>query len=229
MTSGETKVDRRSPSPESDGKRGRSEEAPSTKRSDLRRSLLMAGAALMLVVIGYLIVLLIGGQALRGLPGAQLIGRIGDRLGGLEDRDPAQAPLPALQATPGVAGPAPSPVAVPTPARPSPSFIPPAPDAPSIVTFTVDYENNTGVRLTGVRITDPIPAGTTYRTGSAVPDAAFNGTQLQWNIGTLNPGQTGRITFQVQTNRRGRISNTATIFSNEAPPSQVESSATVGE
>jgi uncharacterized repeat protein (TIGR01451 family) len=227
----EPKVDlkRGDSGPKTNGRKTQpSKDAAAQKRSDLRRSLLMGAAALMLVVVGYLIVLLVGGQALRGLPGAALIGRIGDRLGGLEDPGSARAPLPALQATPGFAGPAPSPVSVPTP-RPSPSFIPAAPDAPSIVTFTVDYENNTGVRLTGVRLTDRIPAGTTYRTGSAVPDATFDGAQLEWNIGTLNPGQTGRVTFQVQTNRRGRISNRATIVSNEAPASEVESSATVGE
>jgi uncharacterized repeat protein (TIGR01451 family) len=194
---------------------------------DPRRSLIMGAAALMLVVVGYLIVLLIGGQALRNLPGARIIGRIGDKFGDIQDRSPARVPLPALQATPGGAEPAASPVVTRPSPKASPSFIPAAPDAPSTVTFTLEYENTTGVRLTGIRLTDKIPTGTSYRTGSATPDASFDGATLVWHIGTLDPGQTGKVTFQVQTNRNGRISNKATLFSNEAPPSEVESSATV--
>jgi uncharacterized repeat protein (TIGR01451 family) len=208
--------------------RDRTPKKDSRKRDrDPRRSLLVVAAALLLVVIGYLIVLLIGGQALRNLPGAKIVGRIGDTFGGTQDRTPARLPLPALQATPGGAEPAASPVVTRPSPKASPSFIPAAPDAPSTVTFTLDFENTTGVRLTGVRLTDRIPTGTTFKPGSATPEASFDGTQLVWQIGTLNPGQSGRVTFQVQTNRNGRISNKATVFSNEAPPSEVESSATV--
>jgi uncharacterized repeat protein (TIGR01451 family) len=201
--------------------------AARARQRNPRRTLMMGGAALLLVVIGYLIVLLIGGQALRNLPGAKIVGRIGDKFGELQDKTPTNAPLPALQSTPGGVEPTASPVVtVPSP-KASPSFIPAAPDAPSTVTFTLDYENNTGVRLTGVQMTDKIPAGTTFKPGTATPDATFDGSQLVWQIGTLNPGQTGKVTFQVQTNRNGKISNKATLFSNEAPPSEVESSATV--
>lgn len=194
-------------------------------KKDRRRTILMGIAAVTLVAIGYFIVLLIGGQTLRNLPGAGLVGRIGRGFGSFDDRPPGAGPLPVLQAEPGGPTPAPSPV-VPRPS-PSASFIPPAPDAPSIVTFTIEFENNTGVRLTGVRISDRLPAGTVYRPDSATAGAGFDGAQISWEVGTLDPGQTGKVAFQVLTNRKGRISNRATLVSNEAPPSEVEASATV--
>lgn len=190
-----------------------------------RRTLLIAAVIVSLVALGYIGVLLAGGRALRGLPFAKQVQEAGRAIGEVVTGGQPGVQLPPLQSRVEVVTQAsPSPV-VPRPIQ-SPTVIPPAPDEPSLVTFTVEYENTTGVRLTGVKITDDIPSGTSYRQSSPVAD--FDGKRLVWNLGTLDPGQKGTVAFQVSTNRKGRITNKAVLTSNEAPPSQVESSATVG-
>lgn len=193
-----------------------------------RRTILIAAVIVSLVALGYVAVLLVGGRALRDLPFAKEIQGAGERIGEVVGgRQPAVALPPPLQTQGPVAGrPSPTPVVA---ARPtlSPSVEPPAPDEPSLVTFTIEYENTTGVRLTGVQITDDIPGGATYRNGSASPPATFDGRKLTWNIGTLDPGQKGAVSFQVFTNRKGRITNEAVMTSNEAPSSKITTSATV--
>ncbi|HVE76657.1 MAG TPA: hypothetical protein VND22_07820 [Actinomycetota bacterium] len=193
------------------------------------------GSIIGLVALGYVAVLFFGGQALRDLPGAGGIQRLREGLEGLgEAGPPALADLPPLLQN-GGASPTSSPIEVilspPPGASPQPSLSPvavaPRPEDPSIVTFTIEFENTTGVRLTGVQITDRIPSGTSYRGGSANPDASFDGSQLVWNIGTLDPGEGGRVSFQVLTRTTGRITNRAVLTSNEAPPGTIESSTNV--
>lgn len=196
---------------------------------DRRKTILMTLSAILLVAVGYVVLLLLGGRALDRLPLAKQIGAIGEGIRDITEFDPGSSrPIPAL-ANPEAGGvlASPSPVvARPSPSA-SPSFIPPAPGDPSEVTFTIEFENTTGVRLTGVRLVDRIPSGTVFRSGSAVPGASFDGAQLVWDIGTLEPNQVGKVSFSVLTNRTGRISNRAVMTSNEAPSSEIESSATV--
>lgn len=198
-----------------------------------RRTIWVMLLIISLVVVGYAAVLFVGGRALQDAP---LAGPIFKLRKGLENLSKAEPPkslseLPPL--APQALGPSasPSPITirvspVPSPTL-SPTFVAPEPESPSIVTFTIDYENTTGVQLTGVRITDRIPNGTSYRSGSASPAATFDGRELVWDIGTLNAGQKGTVTFQVVTRLTGRITNRATITSNEAPPGTIESSANV--
>ncbi|MGH2813165.1 MAG: hypothetical protein ACRDI1_10720, partial [Actinomycetota bacterium] len=191
--------------------------------------LLIVAGAIVMVAIGYVVVLLLGGTALRNLPFGEQIGRFGEEIGGPEILEPDDVPLPPLDPSEEELIPTPgdSPlVARPSPS-PSPSFIPPSPGQPTDVTFVIEYENTTGVRLTGVRITDRIPGGTVFRQGSATPPASFDGQQLLWEIGTLDPGEIGKVSFTVFTNRTGRVTNRAVITSNEAPSREVESSARV--
>lgn len=193
-----------------------------------RRTILIAAMIVSIVALGYVAVLLVGGQALRGLPGARQIqeaGRaIGEVIGG--NGGPV-VQLPPLQSSQQAAAQA-SPTPIVPRATTSPSVIPPDPDEPSLVTFTIEYENTTGTRLTGVKITNDIPSGSSYRQGSATPTAEFNKDTLIWNLGTLDAGQKGSVSFQVSTNKKGRITNRAVMTSNEAPAAEIESSATVG-
>jgi len=184
-----------------------------------------------LVVLGYTAVLLIGGKALKDAPGAGAVGRLKEGITGLNE------PTQPLRSRPQALAPSNLPTSSPTPIVPrnrltpspslSPKDIPPQPEDPSLLTFTIEFENTTGVRLTQVRITDKIPAGTTYRDGSASSGGVFDGTQVTWNLGTLDPGASGKVSFQVFTRRKGTITNEAIITSKEAPPSSIKSSATV--
>lgn len=198
-----------------------------------RRTVWVMLLIISLVVVGYAAVLFVGGRALQDAPLAGPIFKLRKGLENLSKAEPpkslGQLPPLAPRALSPTASPSPitarvSPVPSPTL---SPKVVPPEPDAPSVVTFTIEYENTTGVQLTGVRITDKIPNGTSYRTGSASPGAAFDGKELVWDIGTLNAGAKGTVTFQVVTRLTGRITNKATLTSNDAPPATIESSANV--
>lgn len=193
-----------------------------------RRLLIITFGIVLLVALGYISVLFIAGNALQGAPFAQQILGVRDRIGDIIAVEPPSS-LPGrvlqpeevpISPSPVVASPRPSPVL-------SPTFVPPSPDAPSTLTFTVSYENTTGVRLTGVKITDRIPSGTSYISDSADPAASLNGNDLVWDIGTLDPGVEGSVQFKVITFRKGLITNKAVLTSNEAPPSEVESSGSV--
>lgn len=203
-------------------------EEPGRKR---RMGLIMA-LTVGVVVLGYLTVLFLGGRALEKNPFTQTLHKIQSGLKSLNNSEPPRGlahPGPLIGSEVQV-GATPSPIQPRVTPSPSPSLsprvIPPAPDAPSTLTFTIDYENTTGLRITGVQITDRVPSGTAFKEGSPSPPASFDGTTLVWNIGTLDPGQTGRVSFQVYA-RSTRVTNRAVMTSNEAPPSSVETSATV--
>lgn len=104
-----------------------------------RRTILIAAVIVSLVALGYVAVLLVGGRALRDLPFAKQIQEAGERIGEVVSGPQPIVPLPPLQtAGPAAGRPTPTPVVV---ARPTlvPTVIPPAPDEPSLVTFTIEY------------------------------------------------------------------------------------------
>ena len=83
--------------------------------------------------------------------------------------------------------------------------------------YTIGYANTSGTAITGVVITDPLPAGITYISSSLAPSSAppngMNGT-LVWNIGTLAAGATATITVNVGTTNgmtSSFVTNTATL------------------
>lgn len=194
-----------------------------------RRTIAITILIIALVAVGYVAVLYLGGNLIPDAPFAQAILRARERFEEIISFEPPRSLPPALaDQERGAIRLTPSPVVAlnPTPVL-SPVFRPPAPDAPSLATFTIDYENTTGVRLTGVTITNDIPAGANYRTGSASPEAQFDGRRLLWNLGTLEVGETGSVRFQVVTSRRGRLINRAVMSSNEAPDAVIENSVNV--
>jgi uncharacterized repeat protein (TIGR01451 family) len=66
------------------------------------------------------------------------------------------------------------------------------------LTYTINYGNTGKVAATNVVISDPVPAGTTFV--SATGGGTLVAGNVVWNIGTLNPGQTGSVTFTVTVN-----------------------------
>ncbi|RLC58371.1 MAG: hypothetical protein DRI80_13890, partial [Chloroflexota bacterium] len=93
-------------------------------------------------------------------------------------------------------------------------------EAGALLEYTITAEVMAGSNgfATGVVITDRIPANTAFHSasGGAVPDA--NG-YLQWNFGTLSPGDTRQVTFTVQVDspliNETTIHNEAAVFDNE--------------
>src|SRR6185369_2239589 len=77
-----------------------------------------------------------------------------------------------------------------------------APDpvqAGGLLTYTLTVINSGGQNATGVRVTDTVPADTTFV--SCGGDVACNqaGGTLTWNVGTLNGSDSATLIFTVQT------------------------------
>jgi uncharacterized repeat protein (TIGR01451 family) len=190
-------------------------------RSRTKRTIAIALLIVFLAALGYAAVLFVAGSALQDAPFAGQIGAIRERLRSLTSVEPPETFPPVLEGEEGVEL-SPSPVVaspLPVPAR-SPRFIPPSPGTPTEFTFAVEFQNTTGVRLTGVQLTSTIPAGTRLAAGSPAPPAALEDGRLRWDIGTVDPNAGGRVEFKVLTNRRGAVTSEWTMTSNEAPPSQ---------
>ncbi len=69
--------------------------------------------------------------------------------------------------------------------------------AGKVMTYTLVAENYTSRTLTGVLITDTVPANTTYVPGSASDGGAESAGVIRWNIDPLAPDTTVTRTFQV--------------------------------
>lgn len=92
-------------------------------------------------------------------------------------------------------------------------------NAGELVTFTMTAINNRATAVSGVVITDAVPAGTSFVTASTPftgPDAA---SVVTWSMGTLAPGASATATLVVEvasdTADETTIINTAAVSSNE--------------
>jgi len=89
------------------------------------------------------------------------------------------------------------------------------------LTFTITYKNTGNADLTGVVISDQIPGGLTYVDGSASHGGVYDPSTrtITWNIGTLTPGSSETLTFQVTVDNTafGVIENIAVIRCHEIP------------
>lgn len=70
--------------------------------------------------------------------------------------------------------------------------------AGDILAYAINYQNVGTAEAKEVIITDPIPAGTSYVTGSATNNGFLSGSQIQWNIGSVTAGASGSVSFQVK-------------------------------
>jgi uncharacterized repeat protein (TIGR01451 family) len=89
------------------------------------------------------------------------------------------------------------------------------------ITYTISYENTNPYDVTGVTITDDIPAETTFV--SASDGGTFDGSTVKWDIGPLTSGTSGFVTLLVDVNTDAipgsTIVNYCTINSEETGPS----------
>ncbi len=108
-----------------------------------------------------------------------------------------------------------------------------APEPGDVVTYTLLVRNNGGTAETTVRVTDAIPAGTTFVAGSITTGAPFAGSYsaqqnaVVWTAASFAAGGSATLTFQVRVNpdtdagtvipNRGiyESNETPTFFSNE--------------
>lgn len=83
----------------------------------------------------------------------------------------------------------------------------------TVVTYTLQYTNNGTVPASGVVLSDNLPNNLVYNT-STRSWAILSGSNIMRNIGTLNPGQSGSVTFTALISwyiEGGIITNTASL------------------
>lgn len=90
------------------------------------------------------------------------------------------------------------------------------------LTYTIHYENIGNAPATHVRITDTVPVGSAYQSGSITGGGSSIGQTLTWNLNTLDAGASGDLSFKVTVSSLAadgqRVQNTAVILSNELAP-----------
>ena len=87
------------------------------------------------------------------------------------------------------------------------------------ITYTLQVTNTGNISATSVRISDAIPTGTQFVSGSAVPTQASGPSPLVWNVGLLAPSQSTSVQFSViVVNLDAKaVRNFGTVQSNETP------------
>lgn len=64
------------------------------------------------------------------------------------------------------------------------------------LTYTVTYKNESTVSATNLRISAPVPVGTTYVSGSATGNGSLSNNSVHWNISSLSAGASGTVSFK---------------------------------
>jgi uncharacterized repeat protein (TIGR01451 family) len=69
-----------------------------------------------------------------------------------------------------------------------------------VITYTVSYVNKGNDTANNVKVTLPIPANTTYVSGSASAGGVVTGNSVVWTIPSVPAGGSGQVTAQVKVN-----------------------------
>jgi uncharacterized repeat protein (TIGR01451 family) len=121
---------------------------------------------------------------------------------------------------------------------------PPAPPAPKIdlsitktgspnpavlgnqITWTMTVTNAGPSAATGVKVADPIPAGTTFVSATSTVGTCTGGAVLNCSLGNMAVGATATITLVTTSTATGTIPNTTTVVGNEAETNTANNTAT---
>ena len=77
-------------------------------------------------------------------------------------------------------------------------------------TYTLTASNSGGIPLTGVTITDAIPAGMSYVSSSPEGTVSEDGNQVVWNVGSLALEAEASVTVTLEATQEGTVTNMAT-------------------
>jgi uncharacterized repeat protein (TIGR01451 family) len=94
------------------------------------------------------------------------------------------------------------------------------------VTWTMDVTNNGPNNATGVKVADPVPAGTTYVSSSATQGTCTGGVVLSCDLGNIAKGASVTVTLVTTTTATGTITNTTTVVGNEHDSNTTNNTAT---
>jgi uncharacterized repeat protein (TIGR01451 family) len=86
--------------------------------------------------------------------------------------------------------------------------------------YTITYSNTGQATLTGVTVTDTLPANTTVKTSSPAASSPSAGV-LAWSLGDLAPGQSETLLVKLDTagvSVGDNLKNSVSIQTNEAQP-----------
>ena len=80
------------------------------------------------------------------------------------------------------------------------------------ITYTINYSNPGPRPVENLKLTDKVPAGATYVSGSGSPaPSSTAGGVVTWNLPPLASGSSGSVTFMVAVASDGTYSNAATM------------------
>jgi uncharacterized repeat protein (TIGR01451 family) len=98
------------------------------------------------------------------------------------------------------------------------------------LTYTITVTNNGPSNASGVTLTDPLPTGVTYSSGTAGQGTiAHSGGTVTANLGSLASGASTIVTVVVTVDpaTRGTLTNTATVSASETETNAANNTATV--
>jgi uncharacterized repeat protein (TIGR01451 family) len=94
------------------------------------------------------------------------------------------------------------------------------------ITWTMVVTNNGPDTATGVKIADPLPAGTTFVSVSPSKGSCTGGAIISCSLGTMAAGETVTITLVTTPTVEGTVSNTVTVVGNEQETNTANNTAT---
>lgn len=94
-----------------------------------------------------------------------------------------------------------------------------SPNPADTFTYTITYQVVGTAILDSVYLNDTLQSGLTYlsSTLNSTSGGSAHGQAVEWNIGTMNPGDTGRVTITVRTTTEGTYSNKLIATSRQDP------------